>query len=165
MWLDHWVARCLVPLALWILISGLDDLFIALVAFRIRRKRFPWPDAVELERAAQRRIAIFVPLWQEHRVIGQMLERNLASIHYANYDVFVGVYPNDTLTRRAVAEAAARDPRIHPARLTHQGPTSKGDCLNCIYRRMLEYEALHGLRFEIVMTHDAEDLIHPESLR
>jgi adsorption protein B len=45
------------------------------------------------------------------------------------------------------------------------GPTSKGDCLNRAYRSMEDYEAAHGVRFEIVMTHDAEDLIHPESLR
>lgn len=32
------------------------------------------------------------------------------------------------------------------------------------YQRMLLFEAHHGEQFEIVMTHDAEDLIHPESL-
>ncbi|HEV2445800.1 MAG TPA: glycosyltransferase, partial [Candidatus Sulfopaludibacter sp.] len=153
---DHWLATCLVPLAVWILISGLDDLFIAVASFVTARKPFPWPDGAQLEAAPQRRLAIFVPLWREHRVIGPMLERNLAAIHYANYDVFVGVYPNDALTARAVAEAAARDPRIHLARLPHDGPTSKGDCLNWIHRRMVEYEALHGGRFEIVVTHDAE---------
>ena len=30
---------------------------------------------------------------------------------------------------------------------------------------MTDYEARHGVRFEVVVTHDAEDLIHPESLR
>lgn len=165
MWLDHLVAECLIPLAIWILISGLDDLFIAVMSLAIGRERFPWPTSADLERAGERRIAIFVPLWHEHGVIGRMLERNLASIHYANYEVFVGTYPNDPLTVRAVAEAAARDPRIHPAPVAHDGPTSKGDCLNGIYEGMLDYEARHGVRFDIVLTHDAEDLIHPESLR
>ncbi len=165
LWLDHLVVRCLVPLALWILISGLDDLFIALVSLKARRDPFPWPSAGELERGEQRRIAILVPLWHEHRVIGQMLERNLASIDYSSFTVFVGVYPNDTQTMRAVSEAAARDPRIQLAEVPHDGPTSKGDCLNWIYRRMLDFEALRGVRFQVVITHDAEDLIHPESLR
>ena len=120
---------------------------------------------MQLEHATELRIAIFVPLWHEHRVIGQMLERNLASIQYANYDFFVGVYPNDPLTIRAVSEAAAHDPRIHLAEVPHNGPTSKGDCLNWIYRRMKAFESVHSVRFEIVITHDAEDLIHPESLR
>jgi len=47
----------------------------------------------------------------------------------------------------------------------HDGPTSKGDCLNWIYQKMTDYEARHGVHFEVVVTHDAEDLIHPESLR
>jgi adsorption protein B len=44
------------------------------------------------------------------------------------------------------------------------GPTSKADCLNWVYQRMLLFEAHHAEQFEIVMTHDVEDLIHPESL-
>jgi adsorption protein B len=46
----------------------------------------------------------------------------------------------------------------------HDGPTSKGDCLNWTYQAMLEYEHRRGVDFEIIMTHDAEDLVHPESL-
>ena len=165
MWLDHWVAACLVPLAVWMLLSGLDDLFIDLVYFLTGRKQFQWPAESELDRTPQRRIAILVPLWREHRVIGRMLERNLSVIRYENYDLFVGVYPNDELTARAVAETARRHPRVHLAPCPHDGPTSKGDCLNWIYRRMTEYESRQGVRFDVVVTHDAEDLIHRESLR
>ena len=165
MWLDHWVIGCLAPLAVWILLSGLDDLFIALVRLATVRRPFPWPDAPSLDGASQRPIAIFVPLWHEHSVIGQMLDRNLPAIRYGNYHVFAGVYPNDELTLRAVESAARGHPRVHVARCPHGGPTSKGDCLNWIYRRMLQYEAAHGVRFEIVMIHDAEDVVHPESLR
>lgn len=165
MWIDHWVAVCLVPLAFWILLSGLDDLFIAVVFLATRKKQFPWPADSDLEQAPERRIAIFVPLWHEHRVIGQMLEHNLSSIRYSNYDIFVGVYPNDEPTERAVADAAQRDPRVHLAVCPHDGPTSKGDCLNWIFRRMETYERRQRVRFDIIMTHDAEDLVHPESLR
>jgi adsorption protein B len=164
-WLDHWVAACLVPLAAWVLLSGLDDLFIDLVFFLTGRKQFRWPAESELDQAPQRRIAILVPLWREYRVIGRMLEQNLSVIRYENYDIFVGVYPNDQLTARAVAETARRHPRVHLALCPHDGPTSKGDCLNWIYRRMTNYEARQGVRFDVVITHDAEDLIHRESLR
>ena len=68
-WLDHWVAACLVPLAVWILLSGLDDLFIDLVFFLTGRRQFPWPAESELDQAPQSRIAILVPLWREYRVI------------------------------------------------------------------------------------------------
>lgn len=155
----------LVPLACWMTVSGLDDLFIAVVYLVTRWKRFPWPADEDLERAPERRIAIFVPLWREHRVIGPMLAHNLSAIRYGNYDIFVGVYPNDELTERAVAEAAQRDPRVHLAVCPHPGPTSKGDCLNWIFLRMQAYELRQRVRYEIILTHDAEDLVHPQSLR
>ena len=164
MWIDHWVVICLIPLALWMLLSGLDDLFIGL-AYLLNRRPVVLPPETELETAPERRIAIFVPLWNEHGVIGKMLERNLAVLRYSNYVVFAGVYPNDQLTRRAVAEAAASDPRVQMTLCGNEGPTSKGDNLNWIYRGMREYESRHGIRFELVVTHDAEDLIHPDSLR
>jgi adsorption protein B len=147
------------------LLSGLDDLFIAVVYLATRKKPFPWPSNADQEGTPERRIAIFVPLWREHRVIGQMLEHNLSVIRYSNYDVFVGVYPNDELTGRAVAEAAQRDPRVRLAVCPHDGPTSKGDCLNWIFRSMEAHELRHHVRFEIILTHDAEDLVHPDSLR
>ena len=165
MWLDQWAAACLIPLVLWILLSGLDDLGITLLFCFNRPKAFRWPSEAELTGARQRRIAILVPLWREHDVIGKMLEHNLGVIRYANYDFFVGVYPNDGHTVRAVQEIARVNPRVHVAVGPHFGPTSKGDCLNRAYHAMAEYEGHHSLRYEIVITHDAEDLVHPESLR
>lgn len=162
--MDYLVA-CLIALAVWILLSGLDDLFIGAVSFLTRRRQPPLPSQAELDRAPERRTAIFVALWQEHNVTGQMLERTISTVRYQNYDIFVGVYPNDLLTVRAVADTAARHDRIHVAMLPHDGPTSKGDNLNWIHRRMQEYELRHGVEFHLIVTHDAEDVIHPESLR
>jgi adsorption protein B len=162
---DTWVGACLVPLAVWILLSGLDDFWITAVFWHHRRRPFRWPSEPELARAHQRRIAILLPLWREHEVIRKMLEHNLAVIRYANYDFFVGVYPNDWHTIRAVQDVARADPRVHVAVCPHWGPTSKADCLNRAYHAMAEHEGREGVRYEIVVTHDAEDLIHPESLR
>ena len=156
---------CVVPLALWILISGLDDVFITVAFLFTRRKPFPWPDDSDLDTAPERRIAILVPLWREHHVIGQMLAHNLGAIRYSAYDIFVGVYPNDEATARAVEEVARQHPRVHVVTGPHDGPTSKGDCLNWVYRGMERYERQQGIRYDIVMTHDAEDLVDPESLR
>lgn len=161
----HWDTIGLILMALWIFLSALDDLFISLAFLFGKKKSFPWPPESELAHAAQRRIAIFVPLWHEHAVIEQMLRHNLAAIGYGNYDIFVGVYPNDPLTQDAVQRVMRDEPRVHLAVCAHDGPTSKGDCLNWIYKAMVQYEARHGIDFEILMTHDAEDLIHPESLR
>ncbi len=164
-WLDRWILLILAPMALWILISGLDDLFITAVFFATRRGRFRWPSSEELDACPERRIAILVPLWREQGVIGQMLDRNLAALRYHNYDVFVGVYPNDEPTVQAVTETAARHPRVHMAMASGNGPTSKGDNLNSIFAFLRCFEALRGCHFDVIMTHDAEDLIHPDSLR
>ena len=162
----------LVPLAVAILISGLDDLVIdAAWAFSWIRgilkpeaRLFP-PGPRQLDAAPQRTIAILVPLWHEHDVIGRMLEHNLASIRYSGYHFFVGAYPNDDLTQDAVRQVADRFPNVHLALCPHDGPTSKADCLNWIYQRLILHEEQSGERFDIIVTHDAEDMIHPEELR
>ena len=162
----------LVPLAFAILVSGLDDLAIdaAWAFFWLRgilkpeARLFP-PGPRQLEAAPQRTIAILVPLWHEHEVIARMLEHNLASIRYSGYHFFVGAYPNDDLTQDAVRQVAHRFPNVHLALCPHDGPTSKADCLNWIYQRLILHEEQTGERFDIIVTHDAEDLIHPEELR
>jgi adsorption protein B len=170
--LESWIAAWLVPLAVYVLLSGLDDLFLDLIfVYRwlklhvFRRAWFAWPTQAEVNAAPRRRIAIFVPLWHEHGVIGSMLERNIPATMYYAAEFFVGAYPNDRETVAAVREAARKFPRVHLTLCPHDGPTSKSDCLNWIFQNMLAHEERHGMRFDMVVTHDAEDVIHPESLR
>ena len=170
--IDHLVLAILAPLATAILISGLDDLVVDLAwawtwlksALRPAASLFP-PGPRQLENAPRQRIAIFVPLWHEHDVIGRMLEHNLAAIRYPDYHFFAGCYPNDVETQDAVRSVADRFPQVHLALCPHPGPTSKADCLNWIYQHLLLHEENSGEVFDIVMLHDAEDLIHPEELR
>ncbi|MFN3323171.1 MAG: glycosyl transferase family protein [Bryobacteraceae bacterium] len=153
-------------LAAFLLLSGLDDLFVCAVWFygsisgRIGRRLPPAASHIP-----ERPIAIFVPLWQEAGVIGRMISHNIASIRYRNYKLFLGAYPNDRPTLEAVAQLQSRFPDVTLAVCPTDGPTSKADCLNWIYQRMLLEETERGERFQIVVTHDAEDIIHPESLR
>jgi bacteriophage N4 adsorption protein B len=166
--LDSVVAGLLIPLAALMLVSGLDDfvLVLAMAWQWIGRRRFPpGPSEAELRLVPEQRIAVFVPLWREDRVIRRMLEHNLAAIRYRQYDFFVGAYPNDEPTLDAVRDAERRYPNVHLAVCPHDGPTSKADCLNWIYQRMLLFEDHRGLHFDIIVTHDAEDLVHPDSLR
>jgi bacteriophage N4 adsorption protein B len=156
---DRWAATLLVPLIGWILLNGIDDLIIAAAwLFLPRTRPRPVKDLVE------RRMAIFVPVWNEHRVIERMLAQNVGALRYRNYELFVGGYRNDRQTLAAIAEASRRFPNVHLAEVPHDGPTSKADCLNWIYQRMLLFEEQHAVRFEMILTHDAEDVIHPESL-
>jgi adsorption protein B len=169
---DHLVLAILAPLTAAILVSGLDDLVVDLAwawiwvksALRPAASLFP-PGPRQLENAPRQRIAIFVPLWHEHQVIGQMLEHNLAAIRYPDYHFFAGCYPNDVETQEAVRSVAERFPQVHLALCPHPGPTSKADCLNWIYQHLRLLEENTGEVFDIVMLHDAEDLIHPEELR
>ncbi len=170
--LDQGVLWTLVPLGFYILFTGLDDLFIDVVWFYFSLRgmffghpRVALPSEKELAANPEKRIAIFVPLWHEHQVIGQMLSYNIAAIRYQSYDFFVGAYPNDAPTLDAVQAAEARFPNVHLAVCPHDGPTSKADCLNWIYQRMLLFEESSSVRFEVMMTHDAEDIIHTDSLR
>jgi len=169
---DRVVLAILAPLAMAILISGLDDLVVDLAwawtwlksALRPAASVFP-PGPRQLENAPRQRIAIFVPLWHEHQVVGRMLEHNLAAIRYPDYHFFAGCYPNDVQTQEAVQAVAERFPQVHLAVCPHPGPTSKADCLNWIYQHLLLLEERSGEVFDIVVIHDAEDLVHPEELR
>src|SRR5678815_4627462 len=168
---DRLVLAILAPLAVAILVSGLDDLVVDLAwawtwiksALRPAASLFP-PGPRQLDMAPRQKIAIFVPLWHEHQVIGRMLEHNLAAIRYPDYHIFAGCYPNDIETQDAVRAVAARFPQVHLALCPHAGPTSKADCLNWIYQHLLRLEENGEQIFDVVVMHDAEDLIHPEEL-
>lgn len=162
----------LAPLASALLLSGLDDLVVDGFWFffwmkgklRPSARMFP-PGERQLAAARQQRIAIVLPLWKEHEVIGRMLEHNFAAIRYGDYHVFAGCYPNDPETQDAIRAVARRFPNVHLALCPHDGPTSKADCLNWIFQRLLLSEDRDGIRFDVIVMHDAEDLIHPDELR
>lgn len=164
-WLNGIVIWLFPPVCAWILLSGSDDFFISMawlalgVRNRLRAGR-PEPPVPTKQQA----IAILVPLWREHRVIRQMVETNTRAIRYSNYHFFIGVYPNDEPTLEVVRGLAAEFPHVHLAVAARPGPTSKADCLNSIYQYLVNFEALHRGRFEIVVIHDAEDVIHPDAL-
>src|SRR5579871_4101495 len=170
--IDGAILLLLAPLATAILLSGLDDLVVDFfwafnwlkTKLRPEARLFP-PGERQLDSAPRRRIAILLPLWREHEVIGNMLEHNLAAIRYPDYHIFAGCYPNDADTKAAVLGIARRFPNVHVAVCPHDGPTSKADCLNWAFQHLLLAEESAGRRFDIVIVHDAEDLIHPEELR
>lgn len=164
---DIAIASILGPVAVWVLLSGLDDLFVdivaAMAALRNRGGKTR-PSRREILAHEQKPIAILVPLWQESSVIARMVQQNRASILYRNYHFFIGAYPNDEPTLREIRKLEARFDNVHLAICPHDGPTSKADCLNWIFQNLLAFERASWLRFEILMTHDAEDVIHSDSL-
>jgi adsorption protein B len=93
-----------------------------------------------------------------------MLEHNLAAVRYDHYKIIACAYPNDLETQHEVRAVSQRFPNVHLALCPHDGPTSKAECLNWAFQHMLLLEEVSGGdRFELVIIHDAEDLIHPRN--
>jgi adsorption protein B len=155
------------PVSAWLFVSGCDELLVDLwFAWQATFARDSWDVSLErLDRLAQQRLALFIPCWMESGVIQQMVEHNLESIDYLNYDVFLGVYPNDEQTLAKATALERRYPQVHVSVCPAPGPTNKADCLNWIFQRMRLEEETKGGRFDVVVQHDAEDLIHPKAFK
>jgi adsorption protein B len=161
-----------VALAVIILVSGLDDLFIDAVYWWrrfwrfltvfSRHKRFDHRTLYSLE---EKPLAIMVPAWQEHGVIGRMAALAATTLDYENYHIFVGTYPNDSQTQHDVDAVQARFPNVHKVVCARPGPTSKADCLNNVLDAIFQFEQRAGLAFEGFVLHDAEDIISRHELR
>ena len=162
-WLDLWIAAILTPLAVWIFLSGLDDLLLdgsfLLTRLRARRRTGAAVPRPKLLKPPQRKIAVIIPCWREAGVIESMLDHNLAAVEYENYDVWLGVYPNDPATLDKVAACESKHPRVRHVVCPHPGPTTKADCLNWIYEGVKRHEEASGERYAALQQQDAEDLI------
>jgi adsorption protein B len=167
MWIDPIIRFLIFPVSGWLFASGCDELLVdGWFACRTAFGRDSWDISLDkLDRLPEKRLAMFIPCWQEGDVIEQMVDHNIAGIDYHNYDIFLGVYPNDTATIEKAGRLMERYPRVHRAICPQPGPTNKADCLNWIYQRMRLEEDTQGRRYEVVVQHDAEDLVHPKSFQ
>ncbi|MBB5705468.1 glycosyl transferase family protein [Sphingopyxis panaciterrulae] len=150
--------------AVGILLIGLDDLLLDALwlAMRGRRDAESAP-SVEVPPLAGR-FAIFVPAWDEAKVLPATLHRTLAAWDGEDFRLYVGCYPNDADTLLAVSPVVARDPRLRLVVGERDGPTTKGDNLNRLWAALGEDERAEGQRFAAVLLHDAEDHVHPGEL-
>lgn len=150
----------------WFVLGALDELLVDLVWFwllltgKARSQRLREPAREELSAP----IALFVPAWREAKVIAPMLRATLARWPHRNLRVYARCYVNDPETRAAMEAGGGGDPRVTIVVNEVPGPTTKGQCLNRLYRAMQEDEARTGTRFRAVLLHDAEDLVHPDAL-
>jgi adsorption protein B len=149
--------------AIGFLIGGIDDLAVDWVYFSTRLRAWQRPDPQRAPLRDGGRMAVFVPAWDEAAVIGAMLRTALGRYDYADYRIYVGVYPNDLATIAAVGAVAVTDDRIRMVVNPRPGGTTKADCLNALWRALLRDEAVEGATRAIVL-HDAEDLVHPDEL-
>ncbi len=154
-------------------VGGIDD-FLVDILFLCRRwwrrvtiySRHPRMTTATLPASAQPgRIAVFVPAWGEAEVIAPMLRNALNRWRDGDYRIFVGVYPNDHATLKAVTAVAQGEDRLIICINERPGPTTKADCLNLLWRSMEREENHTGIGFKAIVLHDAEDVVHAEEIR
>lgn len=148
-----------------LVISGIDDLFMDIMFWIYRRKyKKTIPSFSEMVSKPEKSIAIMIGAWNEDKVIGRTLTIALKKMRYQNYRFFLAVYPNDLKTVKVVREIARKDQRVVLCLNPQDGPTTKADNLNNAFTCVKEYEKQFG-EFDIILIHDAEDFIHPLSLK
>lgn len=149
-------------------VLGIGDLLIDLIWLMLAARRSISPNVSPVTASDlppprhPGRFAIFVPAWDEANVIDGMLRHAVETFGDTNYRLYVGCYPNDPATIAAVR--TINDARVRVVVGPGAGPTSKADCLNRLWERMVEDEAQDGLLFKAVVLHDAEDVVHSAEL-
>lgn len=103
-------------------------------------------------------IAVFIAAWDEASVISPMLKNLLAQFGNARFHLFLGCYPNDPKTVEAAE--TLKSSRITIVVNPKPGPTTKADCLNCVWRALESHETHFRMRFKSILLHDAEDFVH-----
>ncbi len=166
------------PDFLWVLVFGLamglcfiyviigtEDLILDLFAMfkGLKPKKIKHSELHLLTELPQKKIAILVPAWKEGEIIGQMLYGNLTQIRYDNYLFYVGCYPNDSGTIKAVQNVSQSDSRVIPLINNKPGPTSKGQMLNQILNGIRD--STEVLDIDAYLLHDSEDVIDPWALQ
>lgn len=108
--------------------------------------------------------AIFIATWQESAVIGATIRHALTVWPQPSALFYVGCYCNDPKTADAVVSAAQGDPRVRLVINEREGPTTKADCLNRLYRALISEEAQRDRPVDFIILHDAEDMVDPAAL-
>jgi len=154
------------------LVSGIDDLLVDVVYFvrsihRILfiRNRYKPITEQQLLSIPEQTVAVMIPAWNESAIIYQMVNNTISTLNYSNYHIFIGTYPNDLDTQNEVARLHQIHHNIHCIVCRDPGPTSKADCLNWVYQGISNFEKEHQFTFPIIVMEDAEDIVHPLTLK
>lgn len=154
-----------------VLLSSLflfDDLAVDFLALFKRRKpvKLSEKEFNQMLQLPEKKIAILVANWHEEEIIERIVTGNINAIQYQNYEIILGVYPNDTGTLEAARRVEKKFKNVTVVVNTMNGPTSKGQMLNL----MVSYlESQNKQRtqapYDMLLIQDSEDIIHPYSLK
>lgn len=154
------------------ILAGLDDLIIDFTYYsralvrRIFKNHLIRPVTRELlDSVPEKAACIIIPAWDESNVIAKMLLNTASTLLYKNYYIFVGTYPNDEATKFEVEKIREVFSNIEVVVTPANGPTNKADCLNWVLQGILLFQKERNITFEIFVFHDAEDVVHPLSMK
>ncbi|MGX7951829.1 glycosyl transferase family protein [Tsuneonella sp. HG249] len=154
--------------AVFFLIGAIDELAVDLIWTALKltgRHRTAWlPEPIEPPTQLKGEAAVFIAAWREAAVIGATVRHALSVWPHANLRLYVGTYCNDPQSAEAAFAAASEDPRLRLVVHDRHGPTTKADCLNCLYRALEADERHAGDQVRMVVIHDAEDMVDPAAL-
>ena len=170
-WLE-WLAliehELLLFAGVFFLLGAMDEIAVDLSWFWLRltgRAETPVLHTTNIRhRRLSGRAAVFIPAWDEANVIGDTIVHALNSWPQDNLRIYVGVYSNDPATLEAAARGASGDPRVRIVVVDRVGPTTKADCLNCLFAALKRDELREGRDARMVVLHDAEDMVDPAAL-
>lgn len=167
-WLALVERELLLFAGVFFLIGALDELLVdGLWSWLRLSGRAPRLSLDRTEVRARRlggRAAVFIPAWHEDAVIAHTLQHALASWPHDDFVIYVGVYRNDMKTLEAAMRGAGMDRRVRLVVHDCDGPSTKADCLNRLYRAMEVDEQRMRAPHRMVVLHDAEDMVDPAAL-
>jgi adsorption protein B len=152
---------------LFFLLGTLDELAVDLIWLWLRltgRGKSARLSENDVCRPLEGPAAVFIAAWHEAPVIGSTVAHTLRSWPHERLRLYVGCYRNDPGTIEAALSAAQGDPRLRLVIHGRDGPSTKADCLNRLYRALREDERRVGLSARMIVMHDAEDMIDPAAL-
>jgi adsorption protein B len=171
--IDFWVREFSFFAAFWLCLGAIDDIFVDFLWLRFLSGKSKKPQYMPSSKEFRAnyytqnkpsRFAVMIPVWQESAVILNTLQ-NITNIWDCSMlRIYVGCYPNDAETIRAVMQAGT-DPRVRIVLNPLNGPTTKAQCLNRLWQAMRDDEMLYDADFDAIILHDAEDMVHPDALQ
>lgn len=145
---------------------SIDDLiwdiyyFVGRILGKIKK---PTIDAEEIEKTLPKMLAVVVAAYNEEAVLKDVIENLILSNQYPRsmYHIFLGVYPNDIGTTQIAKELEDKYDNVHMIVHVINGPSSKADNINNVIKNIFEFEKKNYMRFQGIVIHDSEDLVHP----
>ncbi len=145
-----------------------DDIFVDVLALWSGSKPHKI-DTLEFEKMMtipEKKIAILIANWHEDEVLERMVAGNIHNIHYTNFEILLGVYPNDLATLAAARSAEKKFANVRVIVNSINGPTSKGQMLNRMVSYIDQFNKFSpNNAYDLIGIQDAEDVIHKYSLK